>query len=266
MRLLGVVAANPVAALRALPGEFIQRHGGIPAQETAGVDGDWDEHLHSLLGAPWPCGQRERLDECISDIRALLAARNVGFGRSTYGYYSDADLSLCKAVWCTVVHTRPEAVIETGVAHGVTSRIVIEALNANDRGHLWSVDLPHPFNHQLHTQIGIAVPDSRRARWTYVQGSSKQKLPGLVARVGSVQLFIHDSLHTAKNTFFEMSQAAKVMSPGGVMLVDDISAHGGFAAFARRHPEYQTIVCPPADGLGQFGIAVKAPSGGEARP
>ena len=42
------------------------------------------------------------------------------------------------------------------------------------------------------------------------------------------------------------------------MLVDDISTHAGFATFARRHPEYQTIVCPSADRLGEFGIAVKA--------
>lgn len=265
MRLLRVVASDPVAALQALPGEFLQRHGGIPAKDTE-VDEDWDEHLHGLLGAPWPCSQRERLDEVVADIRALLAAQNVGYGRSTYGYYSDADLSLCQAVWCATVHTKPEAVIETGVAHGVTSRVVLEALNVNERGHLWSVDLPHPFNHQLHTQIGIAVTDSCQARWSYVKGSSKQRLPRLVTQVGGLQVFVHDSLHTARNTLFEMSQAAKVMAVGGVMLVDDISTHGGFTAFARRHPEYQTIICPPADRLGQFGIAVKVPSGGQPHP
>lgn len=267
MRLLRVVAADPVAALRAFPGEFVQRHqAGTTAKGAAEVDEDWDEHLHSLLGAPWPCGQRERLDSVIADIRARLAVQNVGFGRSTYGYYSDADLSLCQAAWCATVHTKPEAVIETGVAHGVTSRVVLEALNANGRGHLWSVDLPHPFNQQLHSQTAIAITDSCRPRWSYVEGSSKQRLPGLVAEVGSVQLFIHDSLHTARNTLFELNQAARVMEAGGVMLVDDISTHGGFAAFARRHPEYRTIVCPPADGLGQFGIAIKVSQNGELRP
>ena len=55
-----------------------------------------------------------------------------------------------------------------------------------------------------------------------------------------------------------MKQAASVMSPGGVMLVDDISTHEGFAIFARRHPEYQTIVCPSADRLGLFCIAINS--------
>lgn len=48
------------------------------------------------------------------------------------------------------LHTRPEVVIETGVAHGVSTRIVLEALTQNDLGHLWSIDLLHPFNHRLH--------------------------------------------------------------------------------------------------------------------
>src|ERR1035441_6657985 len=81
---------------------------------------------------------------------ALLASRGLDYGRQTYGGYSDGDSSLSRAAWCTVLHTRPEIVIETGVARGVTSRIVLEALSANDRGHLWSIDLPHPFDRRLH--------------------------------------------------------------------------------------------------------------------
>ena len=196
----------------------------------------------------------------MADIGALLAARGLGYGRLTYGYYSDADSSLCRASWCAALHTRPEVVIETGVARGVTSRIVLEALRQNDRGHLWSIDLPHPFDHQLHAQTGAAVTDACRRRWSYLEGSSSQRMPALVTKVGQVDLFIHDSLHTAKNTVFEMDQAASAMSPRGVMLVDDISTHEGFATFARRHREYQTIVCPSADRQGLFGVAVKTPS------
>lgn len=260
IRLLSTLATDPVDAFRALPGEIIQRYGGTSRKPTGEADEDWDEHLHDLLGAPWPCNQRHRLDEVLSDVSALLSGRGVGLGRGTYGYYSDADASLCRAVWCATVHTRPEVVIETGVAHGVTSRVVLEALTVHDRGQLWSIDLPHPFNHELHSQIGIAVTDACRVRWSYVEGSSKQRLPGLITQVGNVQIFIHDSLHTARNTLFEMNQAARVMRPGGVMLVDDISTHRGFVTFAQRHPEYRTIVCPSADRRGEFGIAVNVGS------
>jgi hypothetical protein len=253
-RLLFTLAAHPVEVSRALPGLFRQRHG---SEQNYAVDEAWDEHLHGLLGAQWPCPEAGRLDELMTDIGALLVARGLGFGRYTYGCYSDADGSLCRAIWCTVLHTRPEVVIETGVAHGVTSRIVLEALESHDHGHLWSIDVPYPFDHRLHAHTGAAVPDKIRARWSYLEGSSRQRLPRLVTDVGHVEVFIHDSLHTARNTEFEMSRAASALSPGGIMLIDDIRTHAGFANFARRHPEYQTIICPSADRLGMFGIAVR---------
>ncbi len=259
-RLLRTFAADPVAVSRALPGEFWQRHGSVkysPAQ----LDEGWFEHLHGIFGAAWPCPEAERLDGLMAEIAALLSGRGLGSGRGTYGWYSDAEIFLCRAVWCTVMHTRPQVVIETGVAHGVTSRVVLEALRLNDQGHLWSIDLPHPLDHRLHADTGAAVTDECRARWSYLEGSSRQRLPALVAEVDQVDLFIHDSLHTARNTLFEMEQVAAKLSPGGVMLVDDIKSHTGFATFARRHPGYRTVVCESLDEIGMFGIAV-----GEGRP
>jgi hypothetical protein len=80
----------------------------------------------------------------------------------------------------------------------------------------------------------------------------------VVSKVGQVDLFVHDSLHAAKNTLFEMEQAASAMRSGGVMLIDDIKSHLGFATFSKRHPEYGTMVCETEDKIGMFGIAVNA--------
>jgi hypothetical protein len=260
MRLARTFASDPVAVSRSLPGEvrqFVQlhRHGKFPGFTA---DEAWDERLHQLLGAPWPCQKDQRLDEVMAEVGAMLQARGWGFGQDTYAWYADGDSSLCRAVWCVALHTRPEVVIETGVAHGVSSRIMLEALRQNHHGHLWSIDLPFPFDHRLHGETGIVVTEECRPHWSYLEGSSKQQLPPLVGKVGHVEMFVHDSLHTAENTLFEMEQAASAMSPGGVMLVDDIDSHLGFATFATRHPEYQTIICPSADRNGMFGIAVNA--------
>lgn len=261
MRLLRTFAVDPVRVSRALPGEF--RQFTAAGYRSSDPDQAWEERLHRLLGAAWPCREAERLDELMADVGALLAAKGWGFGRdNTYGWYADADSSLCRAVWCTVIHTRPEIVVETGVAHGVTSRIILEALRQNDRGHLWSIDLPFPFDHRLHAETGAAVTEACRDRWSYLEGSSRQRLPSLVAELGHVDVFMHDSLHTARNTVFEMQQAASKMAPGGVMLVDDISMHAGFAGFAGRHPDYHTIVCPHADRSSMFGIAVSTADSG----
>jgi len=260
IRLLRTFAVDPVVVSRALPGEMRQwyqwhRRENYPRFQA---DEAWNEHLHGLLGAVWPCPEGQRLDELMAEIGTLLGARGWGFGRDSYAWYADADGSLCRAAWCAALHTRPEVVIETGVAHGVTSRIVLEALRQNDLGHLWSIDLPFPFDPRLHAETGAAVTDACRPRWSYLEGSSRQRLPSLVPEVGQVQMFIHDSLHTAENTRFEMEQAASAMPVGGVMLVDDIDSHMGFATFARQHSEYETIICPSTDRTGMFGIAVKA--------
>jgi hypothetical protein len=242
--------------IRALPGELRQR-GGKRQYQPDEASAAWDEQLHSLLGAAWPCPETERIAALMADIGTLLAKHGLDSGRYTYAWYSDADTSLCRAAWCVARHTQPDVVVETGVAHGITSRVVLEALELNDAGHLWSIDLPFPFDHRLHVETGVAVTDSLRPRWTYIAGSSRQRMPALVTERRRVDMFIHDSLHTARNTLFEMEQAARTMAVGGVLLVDDIMTHNGFATFARRHPGYQTIVCQSDDQIGMFGIAVR---------
>ena len=256
-RVLREMITDPVTVIGSLPGEIAQRRRGHEQYRPVDIDQSWDEHMHELIGAPWPCPDREPFEQIMSDIAKLLAARGLGAGRYTYAWYSDAESSLCRAAWCAALHTRPRGVVETGVAHGVTTRVVLEALRHNGDGQLWSVDLPFPLDHRLHGETGVAVTDDCRPRWTYVAGTSRKRLPGVVATAGEVGMFIHDSLHTARNTLFEMEQAARAMPVGGVMLVDDIKSHAGFSTFTKRHPEYHTIIAPSDDRLGMFGVAVR---------
>jgi len=135
--------------------------------------------------------------------------------RDTYGWYADADSAFCRALWCVVRHTRPEVVIETGVAHGVTSRVVLEAILGNDFGHLWSIDLPFPFDHRLHGETGIVVTDACSARWFYIEGSSKERLPPLVADVGPCRN-VHPRQCTLRIT--QCSRWSRRPQPCGVLM------------------------------------------------
>lgn len=221
------------------------------------VDELWEEHLHELLGARWPCPDASVGSEIWAKIPTELEDRGLQFGRQTYGGYSDGDLSYARAAWCAVQHCRPTVVVETGVARGVTSRVILEALARNGDGHLWSIDQPHLFDSSLHAQTGAAVPDSLSSLWTYVEGSSRRQLPWVLRSVGRVDMFLHDSLHTARNTRYEMSQVYPVLAPGGMMLVDDISTHQGFSSFVKSVRATRFLVCPSADGRGLFGIVQK---------
>lgn len=244
-------AADPVEALLYLPERASRRR---EYQVPYDVDESWEARLHGFLGAPWPCPETARAAQVWAAVRDELRERGLAFGRHTYGEYSDSDESLARAAWCTVLHRRAEVVVETGVARGVTSRFVLEALARNGGGHLWSIDLPHPFERELHPQTAAAVPDRLRSRWSYIEGSSRRRLPGLLRELGRVDVFVHDSLHTARNTSFEMDRIAGVLPAGGIMLVDDISTHQGFAPWVRHPGRADALVCPSADGQGLFGV------------
>lgn len=240
---------------------YVPEHLSMQREQLVHYDPDdaWHERLHEILGAPWPCPEIDRVRELWCTIAHELEGRGLEVGRHTYRGYSDGDLALASAAWCALVHRPRQVVLETGVARGVTTRIMLEALNRLGSGHLWSIDLPHPFDPSLHAQTGVAVPDRLRDRWTYVRGSSRRRLRSVLAGLPRVDLFIHDSLHTARNTHFELSEVSRSLAGDGLMLVDDISTHEGFSIFLTEHPQFRSVVCPSADRLGLFGLATPSP-------
>jgi hypothetical protein len=252
---LEAVTAAPVEVALYIPERISRRHDYLVSYEP---DPNWEVRLHKWLGAPWPCPEWAELDVLWSDIASELQTQGLRFGNETYGGYGDAAISLARAIWCTVLHLRPSVVVETGVAQGVTSRIVLEALNRNDRGHLWSIDLPHLFQRNLHANIGTAVPASLKGRWSYIEGSSRRRLRGVLRSLAQVDLFIHDTLTSARNTRFEMEQTLNSLASGGIMIIDDIGMHQAFADFARDFPSLETVVCPHPDRAGSlFGLVYK---------
>jgi hypothetical protein len=88
-----------------------------------------------------------------------------------------------------------------------------------------------------------------------VTGSSRRRLGSVLRSTGRVGVFIHDSLHTGRNTRYELDRVAPALVPGGLMLVDDISTHQGFSSFVAESAGVRHLICPSADGLGLFGIA-----------
>jgi predicted O-methyltransferase YrrM len=143
-------------------------------------------------------------------------------GRGSYGGWDDADAGLARALWCLVRHARPERVVETGVARGLSTRVVLEGLERNRSGQLYSIDLPPLTVPERRVEIGAAVPVSRRDRWHYIEGSSRRRLRPLLRELGTVDLFIHDSWHSTRNTLWELDRAWASLSDGGAVVADDI--------------------------------------------
>jgi Methyltransferase domain len=229
----------------------------VPQSELYGALDDVARPLHEAIGAAWPCQISGSFDEVWDDIVTGLTASGVRVGLASYGGWSDCDRALAQAIWCIVGHMRPVKVIETGVAHGVTSRVILEGLERNGSGHLWSVDLP-AVDPVLHSEIGIAVPKNLRSRWTYVEGTSRERLPHLLADIQQLDLLVHDSLHTGRNLRFELDSAWPVVRPGGVVVVDDIDHSLGFRTFVEGAGPSAWFAARKVTGRALWGVAIKA--------
>lgn len=161
----------------------------------------------------------------------------------------DAPIALARMLYYLCRATRPSIVVETGVGNGVTSAFILQALNRNSHGHLWSIDLP-PLGAR---KSGALIPLELRSRWTLIRGRTNELLPGLLTQLGNVDLFLHDSLHTYCNMTFEFEQAWAKMRDGGILVSDDVQMNRAFFDFTRR----RSVI---AFGDKGFGVAFKGRS------
>jgi hypothetical protein len=229
---------------------------GRAPRDFYGPAQNWEPWLHEALHQPWPCDAASAFEDVWTTTVSELTDAGIDVGMFSYARWNDADRSFAAAIWCIVAHLRPARVVETGVAHGLTSRIVLEGLERHGDGRLWSIDLPAA-DPALHEQIGVAVPRGLHPRWTYIAGTSRERLPGLLAELRQIDLFIHDSLHTGRNQAFELDAAWAALRPGGAEVVDDVDHSLAFRSFADRSAPGASLVAGHVLGDGLWGIAVK---------
>jgi predicted O-methyltransferase YrrM len=202
--------------------------------DVIGAAADWLHRLHNHLKWSWPCPETHYFRACWADIEHHLAP--VDPTRPNH----DADPVLAQSLWCAVRHLQPTSVVETGVSRGVTSRILLEALASNGGGCLWSIDLP-PLQEPWFSQSRSAVPDDLRDGWRYVRGSARRVLPRLLRRLETIDLFVHDSLHTYDHMAFEFRLARAHLSATGLIVSDDINTNRAFTELVQSDPTLDGI-------------------------
>lgn len=188
---------------------FVAFLAGISAGEAATIDRVYaDLHDHAALS---------------SALKERLAIHPDGFGGQMMAEYS--------AIYALVRLLRPENVVETGVADGTTSAYILQAMEDNGRGRLYSIDVP---SERLPPgkKPGWIVDDALRPRWTLRIGPSSELLEPLLKELGSIDVFLHDSLHTYDNMLFEYRAAWPFLKHDGLLLSHDIGRNFAFFDFA----------------------------------
>lgn len=128
----------------------------------------------------------------------------------------------------------PETIVETGVFNGLSSLCYLTALNRNGHGRLYSVDYPDEEG-LSGPEPGWLIPDKFRDRWDLMLGRSQRVLPSVIAEAEPVDIFFHDSNHSAPCMMFEFELAREHLAPDGLILADAIYMSSGFWDFVNAH-------------------------------
>jgi len=230
-----------------------------PSYETVG----WETALDDLVarfGNVSEVLEEPALGEMEENTRRLLAdIRN----EDTFMLHWAADSLTARLCYLACRLTSPEVVLETGVAYGVSSAFILRAMEENGRGTLHSVDLP-PLRRRYERFWGIAVPDGLRGRWRLHRGTSASVLPWLLKEIPTVDLFLHDSLHTHKNMRREFDAVWPHLRNGGMLLADDVERNRAFGELRQKNPAFWRVVrdreVSPFHGRSApvvFGVVVK---------
>ena len=205
-----------------------------------------DQEIESILLEPGLADLEEAVQRNILRLRAS----------APFSLAHNADFTLARACYVICRILRPTVVLETGVAYGVTSASVLQVLSTNGKGQLWSVDLP-PLGLNADKHVGCLIPEEQKSRWHLCRGMSRRVLPPLLKRLGEIDFFIHDSLHTSDNMQFEFGAAWPRLAPGGILMADDVNDSTAFDELEKRvRPAFSCVVRQETK-QSLFGLMVK---------
>jgi predicted O-methyltransferase YrrM len=138
---------------------------------------------------------------------------------------------------------RPDVIVETGVANGISSSYWLLACQLNGKGWVYSIDIDNGEYLPPGKPTGWIVPDYLRGRWTLELGDARDVLPKILGQVGSVDIFVHDSSHSYEHMKFEFDRAYPHIRPGGLLLSDDVDFNTAFSEFADAiHPNLHRVI------------------------
>jgi len=162
-------------------------------------------------------------------------------------------------MWYALVRIkRPATVLETGVHDGLSSVMLLRALERNGAGRLHSVDLPSTDLPAGPSGPGWLVDEHLRGRWTLHLGDSRALLPKVAAQIAPIDLFIHDSDHSRAFQDFEFRTVRPLLAPDGLLLSDDADADGLMDDLAEEWRAMARHVQVTADTWRRVGLIAQA--------
>lgn len=225
---------HPYLILRALTGYFERKYNKISrVSEYERFLFPVTEGLTKLL----KCNSNliESLNKELESKVEFLKIMNQ-YWEALKGFGGGMEIDDCRILYIICRVIRPKIVVETGTGHGFSSSFIIQALEDNGYGELYSID--------LHYRNGISVPIGKQPGWVIPEylkhrfhlflGESTRIMPKLLRKLGKIDIFIHDSRHTYRTMIKEYETVLPYLRKDGLLLSHDVKVNDAFLDLCDR--------------------------------
>jgi hypothetical protein len=160
----------------------------------------------------------------------------------------NTEFQLFSLLYTLVKSKKPQLVVETGVANGISTNAIMFALDEGNRsGSLHSFDV---------------LPETKNAytgkgKWDFHLLDKKrthQQISRILGNYSYVDIWLHDSNHGYRWQKFEYLLALSRLKKDGILISDDIDASSAWGELAKTHFRESYVVF---DSRKFFGIAFK---------
>lgn len=131
--------------------------------------------------------------------------------------------------------------IETGVAYGWSSLVLLLSAAEHGDGALVSTDMPYVmrFGDQW---VGCVVPDRLRGQWQLLRYPDREGLPKALKILPEIDFCHYDSHKSYRARMWAYPLLWEALKPGGYFVSDDIGDDQGFRDFCERIGSVPTVV------------------------
>ncbi len=150
-------------------------------------------------------------------------------------------------------YTQVQLAIETGVAYGWSTLIILLSLRNRSNSKLISVDKPYEKYHN-ESWVGVVVPKNLQDKWSLLRMPDRDGLPTALQAFPFIDLAHYDSDKTHQGRLWAYNLIWPSLRQGGILISDDVGDNFGFREFCAQVGKQPIIV---ADGKKFQGVLVK---------
>ncbi len=206
-------------------------------------------HLRPEEAARDLIGEREGLSlaRIAAEYKAVRERLRKAYSQYGITYPSDRRVGGGSAflLYALIRGLAPRTVLETGIANGHSTFVILSALEQNGVGRLVSVDVD--------ASTGSLLGDLDKSRWdqrVLDDSHRKRSFQRLVSSLGEVDLFLHDSDHTYRWQRLEFETVHPQMAASSLMVSDDVDSSFAFLEFCQKIGRQPTLLVEPRKVFG----------------